>query len=502
MRREKWREWPFVFLLVVFCFSSFVLGLKPLSDPDLGWHLAGGMWILDHGKVPQRDPLAAPGNFWLCYSWLPEVVFALVYHVTGFAGLRLLQGLLLAFQVGVFLFYLRACVPGVVFTRGTALTLLVVLLFLLPLIAPVWKLRPQVMSLTLFSLVLLLMKRNQMTFVRLLAITVLWVNIHIYWVFLPAMVFINKVVFGNQRLHWFVQVVLLVAAGMLNPYGWRHFEGLWQYAFHHKMAYSLINEFQPTSPRLGLVFGVYVLLVLFLFFSVRSIIRKASLSELSIFTLFFVASILQAKYLPLFAIVSAALLVPVILVRFSSQRFKEDQELVWEKGLQGPSWLLLGVSGLFILACMVVVDWRSNVDPKYTTLRQVVDWLRENPPSPDKSQIVVLNTFGDGGWLAFYFYLSKGTEESESRFKISIDGRTLVMGETRLSQYQQLQWLRNGWESVIQDWTPDVAVLPYSLPLVTSLEEHNWKRIKTLESRVILLPPPQGAQTPTLSPTL
>lgn len=488
------REWPFHFLLVVFCFITFVLGLKPLSDPDLGWHLAGGMWILDQGNVPGRDPLAAPGSFWLCYSWFPELVFAFIYQLTGFAGLRLFQGVLLALQVGVFLVYLRACVAESVFTKRNALTLLVVLLLLLPLMAPVWKLRPQVMSLILFTLVLLLIKRNQATFVGLLVITVLWVNIHIYWVFLPVIVFINKVVFGHHRLRWSVYVVLLVTAGLLNPYGWRHFEGLWQYAFHHKMAYLLINEFQPTSPRLGFVFGVYAVLVLFLLFSVKSIIQKTSPSELSVFILFFAASIFQAKYLPLFAIASASLIVPAVKLKCFGECCEPKQESVWEDSPAVRSWLLVGVGGVFVVACIVVTDWRINVDPKYSTLNEVASWLHENSSVEDSSQLVVLNTFSDGGWLSFYFYQRRGAQELESRLKTTIDGRTLVMGESRLSQYQQLQRLRQGWENVISDWNVDIAVLPLTFPLAANLEERGWKRLKTLGTRVILQPTRQAVR--------
>ncbi|MFM1848250.1 MAG: hypothetical protein RL417_1724, partial [Pseudomonadota bacterium] len=45
-------ERTLVFLAVVWGLSLWGV---PAHDLDLGWHLLGGSWILDHGAVPRAD---------------------------------------------------------------------------------------------------------------------------------------------------------------------------------------------------------------------------------------------------------------------------------------------------------------------------------------------------------------------------------------------------------------------------------------------------------------
>lgn len=44
-------------IVIVFFFATVLfLHLKPISDPDLFWHLATGRWIWEHGQLPDSDP--------------------------------------------------------------------------------------------------------------------------------------------------------------------------------------------------------------------------------------------------------------------------------------------------------------------------------------------------------------------------------------------------------------------------------------------------------------
>jgi hypothetical protein len=61
-------------------------------------HLALGEWIVRHGAVPTVEPFAwtRAGDPYYAYSWLPEVLFYVVYDVAGVTGLRVVQGLMMA----------------------------------------------------------------------------------------------------------------------------------------------------------------------------------------------------------------------------------------------------------------------------------------------------------------------------------------------------------------------------------------------------------------------
>ena len=88
---KHWARWiPLGALLL------FVLGASiPLADNDFPMHLATGAWIVQHHAVTQVEPFAWTrlGEPYYAYSWLPEVVYYLLYAHAGPIGLRALQGL-------------------------------------------------------------------------------------------------------------------------------------------------------------------------------------------------------------------------------------------------------------------------------------------------------------------------------------------------------------------------------------------------------------------------
>ncbi|HKT08534.1 MAG TPA: hypothetical protein VJR24_11605 [Gemmatimonadaceae bacterium] len=88
---SRWMLWVGIGALLM-----FALGFAaPLADPDLPMHLATGAWIVKHAAVPWVEPFAWTrwGAPYYAYSWLPEVVYQLVYVHVGAAGLRVLHGL-------------------------------------------------------------------------------------------------------------------------------------------------------------------------------------------------------------------------------------------------------------------------------------------------------------------------------------------------------------------------------------------------------------------------
>ncbi len=62
----------FIFLFLVF--------LKPVIDPDFGWHLRQGLWMVENKQIIREDVLSwsFQGYKWEDFYWLTEVFFALV----------------------------------------------------------------------------------------------------------------------------------------------------------------------------------------------------------------------------------------------------------------------------------------------------------------------------------------------------------------------------------------------------------------------------------------
>jgi len=78
-------------LLFAFVYALAIwLALLPsgVTDPDLGWHLRTGEWILSHRMVPVTDPFSQFGATrpWIAYSWLFDLLLVVLTRTFGLAG--------------------------------------------------------------------------------------------------------------------------------------------------------------------------------------------------------------------------------------------------------------------------------------------------------------------------------------------------------------------------------------------------------------------------------
>ena len=90
---------------------SISFALQPFIDPDLGWHLAGGMSIISQARLPHADLFLIGSPYWWDYSWLVQVILAQIYLGGSFAALRIVQVGAVATLVLLLVFFSRALVP-------------------------------------------------------------------------------------------------------------------------------------------------------------------------------------------------------------------------------------------------------------------------------------------------------------------------------------------------------------------------------------------------------
>jgi tetratricopeptide (TPR) repeat protein len=79
-------------LLLLLVAVAFLLGCYEMGDSDIWWHLRGGQWILEQGRVPDLDPFTfgSANKPWVDIHWSYEVILALMYRVGGIGALILL----------------------------------------------------------------------------------------------------------------------------------------------------------------------------------------------------------------------------------------------------------------------------------------------------------------------------------------------------------------------------------------------------------------------------
>jgi hypothetical protein len=161
-----------VFLAALFL-GLFAMAARNVTDPDIWWHLKTGQYIAEHKSVPHTDPFSytRAGEPWVTHEWLTELLLYELQRTTGWGGLIVTFAAVLA--AAVLLLYLRCgrapYVAGVATLCAAWATM------------PVWGVRPQVLSLLLTSLWLLILERsdrNPRLLWWTLPLTLLWVNLH------------------------------------------------------------------------------------------------------------------------------------------------------------------------------------------------------------------------------------------------------------------------------------------------------------------------------------
>lgn len=86
------------FLALLLFGVAFLGSIEPVRNYDYFWHLASGRWMIENGRLPERDPfaLASDPQRWINYYWLFHVGLHLAYQVLGHAGMSILRALVVA----------------------------------------------------------------------------------------------------------------------------------------------------------------------------------------------------------------------------------------------------------------------------------------------------------------------------------------------------------------------------------------------------------------------
>ncbi len=238
--------------------------LAPMSTVDLTYQLRAGAEILDTGAIPSVDTwtFTAAGLPWVDQQWGSQVVLTLAERLGGWTGLALLRAILSGLIFG--------CLVVIARRRGLdarMTALLVLVAFLVA--APAMALRPQLLGMACFTVVLLLVadRRARPRGLWLVPVVVaVWANLH-------GSFFLGPLVLG---LAWLEDVhdrepsphrTLVVAAvsavaACVTPFG----PAVWVYAVGlstNPEVTARITEWQPTSLRSvpGLLFFASALAV-------------------------------------------------------------------------------------------------------------------------------------------------------------------------------------------------------------------------------------------------
>ncbi len=466
-------------LVLVLLSIYFIFSVRdPLHHPDLPWHLAGGLWMFENLRVPVVDFLGPLDVPWIAYSWFPELIMALAYKVSAFTGLQVAQQILLAI-VSLSLILLCRVARETVTVKGhetstrsldfrLQLGSWLALLLCMSSITRLWFLRPQVFSQAYFCILLAILLKKGFRSYWLIPLTVIWANTHLYWLLVPGSYFLCSA-FGlrgdrEEPLRACLFTAGLVLLGLINPYGVGLYEAMYGHLFEIPSFELYIAEFESLTPKRVVPFWSCLLILVLGFLFGRVFIKQYGWGLFILFLLMGYKAFSTTKYTPLFGISALPILITTVFPYLLSK-----VEIVKSVG-RGNNWGLVGV--ILLASSFYSAVTIAPVEKYRADLYFAVEEVLESDYFQQDDRVVALTDFSATAWLQLYFWLQRTDEEPASKYRVAIDGRSLVVGEQRLEQYMSSLDGNNGWERIFSDWDIKILILPKKgLP-----ESKHWKQ--------------------------
>lgn len=462
----RWPLWVGIGAALLFAFGF----AAPLADPDLPMHLATGSWIVRHHAVPWLEPFAWTrwGAPYYAYSWLPEVVYQLVYVHAGAIGLRSLHGLTQVVTGGALLWLASL-------NRWTVRTaLFLIFLTVVTSIFVAGFLRPQALLVPLVLLAwacgLRVLDGSQpvRSAVVLAVVAALSANTHLLFPLtgLPFAIAASRKPFPTRR--GTLMAVALVAGWLTTPYGlvWPKVFALY---FGHNPLFdypSTITEFTPGF-RFASQYPLWMFVAGVLAITPWALADvKTSRRERLVFAvIWFIglagfAMALRAIIVWWFATLP---MLALVLERIPKPRTTKNQSLMLLIFAALPVTLVLNFVRLDArLGTGIVPAPRASVEP-------LAQWLDDHVRLSNKGRPRVLTNFDYGSYLTWRL----------PAYSMSIDGRTIFPDSVaRADAYR----FADQGAIPLGPWRgADLAIVPLRVPVAAVLDTAaGWIRLDSV----------------------
>jgi hypothetical protein len=478
--------------LAIFFLGLFAMAARNVTDPDVWWHLKTGQYIAEHKSVPHTDPFSytRAGEPWVTHEWLTELLIYELKRTSGWGGLIIVFAAILA--AAFFVLYLRcgpdpyaACVALLVAAWATM---------------PIWGVRPQVISLLLTSLWLLLLERSERNPKLLwwtLPLTLLWVNLHAGFALglaLSALFlagewierWLERSQTSTPRLRTAALIFFLdLLIVPLNPNGLRLFsypiETLRSAAMQNYIAEWASPNFHHAE------YWPFLLVVLGTFAALSWSRLPARPRDLLLLVVSLYAGLCSIRLMPLFVLIA----VPLVSQRLGHQPTGRLQRL--HAPPESHDW----VNGLIVLAMAVFagvhifqVIQRQPQAEVQTFPTRAVAFLQTHPSGR------IFNHYDWGGYLIWRLYPAT---------PVFIDGRADLYGKDLLDQFAATYQFKGDWQQTLQRWSIDTVLVPADSALATGLRNSPaWSVSYEDAQAIVLTAPPQAihAQVVSLLPSV
>ncbi|OGW42788.1 MAG: hypothetical protein A2Y66_02550 [Nitrospirae bacterium RBG_13_41_22] len=463
-----------VFLIIIFSKTHNLL-----NDGDTGYHIRAGEYIIQTFSIPRYDMFSflTPPIPWTAHEWLSEVAMALLYKVFGLTG------------VVIFFAFFIACVFFLFFKiiqtyTGNILICILVSLFVITSSQVHWLARPHIFSLLLFVIWYYLLDiyhyKNKNYLYLFPPIMLLWVNLH--GGFVIGFILIGIYLFGNLIKFFFsnaeekeeykrktkllgMTAIACLLVSLINPYSYQILLFPLK-LISNKFIMDHVNEFLPPNFHESMPFK-YMLLFMIAVFAISR--KRINIIELALIVLFTNMSLYSARYIPLFAIVTAPILVKQIESVFGQwdgrlkNFLKKRAERIASVDASANGYVLPCAAILLTIFLAVNGKVGYTFDEKEKPVA-AVEFL--------KGEHIKGNMFNNDEFGDYIIYAAW------PEYKVFFDGRSDMYGVDRMKEYFKVTGVETGWDKVLKKYNINWIIYDANSYLSRFLLERvDWKLI-------------------------
>lgn len=410
-----------------------------VGDPDLGWHLRTGEWILQHHAFPHVDAYSrfGMGQPWQAYSWLYELLLVKLYRWFGLDGVMVYVAVMLTAITAAVYRLARRLQPD--FTKAAIITVAV-----MTGISRLYTPRPWLFTILFFVLeldILMQVRRTGRTRALLLLppLFALWSNIHIQ--FVNGLLVLGVAAFEPLLARWWkgdgthlrprslwAALVASIAATCVNPYG----AGIYKVAHDLAAQSGVLNTVSEMRSLPFRSLSDFVLLFLVLAaVGVLFRFRRFAPFETLLFTMAVVLSFRSQRDIWFIAVTAAVILADGLPA--APAREESSRQPLWTTALTFASTtVFVASSALALHINNARLEQRLAAEMPVQAVKVIQDRHFAG---------ALYNTYGWGGFLIWNL-----------RQPVSIDGRAAFYGDERIDR-SMATW--NGGPNWLSD--PDLG---------------------------------------------
>ena len=467
--------------LVLFLTLALSRGAFLLSDADTGWHIRAGEFMWDTFSILRHDIFssATPPPSWMNHQWLSEVVMALVHKSFGLTGIVIFFALLISLAYSMLFKLLQK-------ERGNIL--IVVFTILLTIASSVfhWLARPHIFSLLFLVISCSLLEAFQYRHRNYLYVSpflmLFWTNMHGGFISGFILIFIYllgnlikfiacrdeaKAFYKQKTKVLTLTMVACLLASLINPYGINTLTYPIQ-LISDEFVMNHISEFQSPNFHnpLLLPFECYLLFMILLIGISK---KNLNVIEILLVVAFTHMALYSQRFIPLFCIVIAPLLVRQTdwILNQIGNRFvdvfqkKSNDIRSLDASTRGYLWFFVGI------LVMVTGVLTNRIEYKFDENEKPVAAVNVLKRVPIKG-----NMFNDDAFGGYLIY------SAFPQYKVFIDSRVDMYGVDRLKDYLNLVYFKPGWEDVVEKYHINWVIFNADSILSRYLMERNdWKLV-------------------------